>query len=376
VFGFVVAANGDSRCGWIVGSGRVGCGVVALLGAAAVGSLAASSVGAATATGGGARLVYLTRSARHPAGTVWDAAADGSNRVAVATGALQAMISPDAANVALIKSDPSGASLDVVPSLHLALFDASVDAMPLRQLLHKQSLDLVGWAPDSRKLAVLDDDGLTVVDLASGAKHVVARGDIGAASFSPSGGQLVYSSFGLPNPGGACPNLFVVNADGSGTHALTHDGVSDDPVWGPHQIAFSRSPGCIGPYPPPSQVWLMNPDGSGAHQLTHVRFAARSPGLTPVAWSNDGRRLLAERIAIVAARSSAWAVEIPNGHARDLTSRTQNTIGVALSHDGTTVLAALGPLHDPPHETVVTIPWQGGHPHVLARHADTPSWTK
>jgi hypothetical protein len=363
-----------------IGLARMPRCALTLLGALGVLLLAVTSVGAATATGPGARLVYLTRSANHPTGAVWDADVNGSNPVRLASGALQAMISPDGASVALLDADPSGsgASLDIVPSLARVPFGAPAGTVSsVRRLVHaKQVFDLLAWSPDSRKLAVLTDGGLTVVDASSAAKHLVARGDISAATFSPSSDRVLYSSFGLPNPGGACSNVFVVNADGSGRHALTHDGLNDYPVWGPHQIAFARSPGCIGPLPPASQIWLMNPDGSGAHQLTHQRFAARSPGLTPVAWSDDGSRLLAERIAIVAARSSAWAVEIPSGRARDLGPRSQNVNGVGLSHDGNTVLAVLGLVHAPSHETIATIPWQGGRPHVLARHADTPSWTR
>jgi hypothetical protein len=33
-------------------------------------------------------------------------------------------------------------------------------------------------------------------------------------------------------------NVFVAQADGSGTHAITHDGRSLYPQWGPTQIAF------------------------------------------------------------------------------------------------------------------------------------------
>jgi hypothetical protein len=352
----------------------------ALVGALGLLLLAAGSVGAATATSSGARLVYLTRSAHHATGTVWDADADGGNPVRVAAGALQAMASPDGANVALIVPDRSGSgsSIDVVPSPALLLAGAPVGIAPAsRRVVHaKDPLELLTWSPDGRKLAVLTDGGLAVVDVASGAERLVARGDVGSATFSPSSAQLVYASFGLPNPGGVCPDLFVVNADGSGAHALTHDGTSDNPVWGPRQIAFSRSRGCVGPLPPPSQLWLIDPDGGGAHQLTHRRFPARSPGLTPVAWSDDGSRLLAARVNVDAARSSAWAVEIASGRARDLTGRRQNTIAFGLSHDGAAVLATLGPPGDSPRETIVTVPWQGGRPHVLVRHADTPSWTR
>jgi Tol biopolymer transport system component len=78
-------------------------------------------------------------------------------------------------------------------------------------------------------------------------------------------------------------DLYVVNADGTGTTRLTrHPAEEFDPAWSPagKKIAFSRFVGRA------YQVFLMNPDGSGATQLTRGDGAA-----SDAAWSPGGRRI-------------------------------------------------------------------------------------
>ncbi len=48
--------------------------------------------------------------------------------------------------------------------------------------------------------------------------------------------------------------------------------------------------------------------------------------------------------------------------------------GSALTADGTTVLGTFGQAEEIPN--VVTIPWTGRRPHVIARNASDPSWSR
>ncbi len=340
--------------------------------------------GAAAAAAQPARLVYLTDFAgARP--VVWGANADGSSPVQLGMGAGDLKLSPDGETVAIATpiSEETGNALDV----------ASATAPgPARTLLHARNfLDLLAWSPDSARLAVLVDDQpdppggeprvpsgkLVVVDIKTGAKTVVAHGGIGSASFSPSGGQIAFERAPAGKPA-FCPNVYTAGADGSHVRALTHDGVSGDPLWGPRQIAFARVKTCtsrINSYIP-AQLWLMRPDGHGAREITHLRFAPRSLGLRPTAWSADGRRLLAEQLANGLTTSDAWTVDLPSGRARDLTGKLDNVRGFGLSQDGSSVLVQRGPGSDPSREPIGTIPWRGGPLHVLVAHGAIPSWNR
>jgi dipeptidyl aminopeptidase/acylaminoacyl peptidase len=328
-------------------------------------------------------LVYLTdTTAARP--VLWGANADGSSPVRLGMGAADIMLSPDGRTVAIVTPESEdGASLVVTPA---------VAPGRARTLLHASNfLVLRAWSPDATKVAVVvndqpDDPGgeprvpdsrLVLVDVRTGAKTVVAHGGIGGVSFSPSGRRLVYAHAPQDNVA-FCADLFMANVNGSHVRALTHDARSGDPLWGPKRIAFSRARGCsaVPDIHLPSQLWTLRPDGRGARQLTHVRFRPLSSGLTPTAWSDDGRRLLAEQVAGGNATSDAWTVEVPDGRARDLTGKIDNVIGTGLSHDGQAVLVQSGPLDDPDRDSIATIPWRGGHARVLVVHGSSPSWNR
>lgn len=382
--------------------------VLVLAGLVAMGLLGVDGAPAKAPLAPPSRLVYLTGlDGDRP--VVWGANGDGSSPVRLAVGADEVKISPDGEMVALTRSDGLGAgiSLVVVPS-----GDPAGTAPAARRLLRaKEDLELLAWAADGSELAVEADERLVVIDVASGAKHAIAGGGFGfEASFSPSGRQLAYARTiivrlrlaghasspgsvpaGSLGSGPTCSNLFVANVDGSGRHALTHDGLASNPLWGPSEIAFSRTRKCNrrpGGGFFPAQLWLMRPDGHGVRQLTHVSPGPESLGLSPTAWSDDGRRLLADLdtpsdFGAIPARDGSWTVEVPSGRARQLGVRGNSVTGGGLSHDGGTVLATLtsviGPLRfpaDPSQPAVVTIPWHGGRPHVLVRGAGSPSWTR
>jgi hypothetical protein len=396
----VVAAKGRQ-----MRSGQMTRRALVLLGVLGVALAAAGVAGAETPPARVARLSYFTESERTGSLLVWGANADGSDRVRLATGADQAKLSPDGERVALTKSDASGAGTWLVITSS-AVPGPARTALATQRLLHtKGSLDLLAWAADGSEVAVQAGDWLVVVDVFSGAKHRIARGFVNSASFSPSGRQLVYArgggittTYALASSlawGPSCSNLFIADADGSHRRALTHDGLASSPLWGPAQIAFSRTARCSrfgGGGLFPSQLWLMRPDGRGSRQLTHVHVKQESLGLSAIAWSDDGRRLLAEHhtpsgSGFVAPTDGAWTVEVPSGRARRVGVRGHVAIGGGLSHDGSTVLAtleavnALGtgdtvafPAH-PPRLAIVAIPWHGGRPHVLVRNAFDPSWS-
>jgi len=115
---------------------------------------------------------------------------DGSGAIALGSG-VDALISPDGANVAIVTPyTRRGTSLVVRPA-------AGGAARTLAST--GDSIGPLTWSPDGALLAVvINTRRLVVIDVASGARRLVARGSIHGASFSPDGRQIAYARSVLP----------------------------------------------------------------------------------------------------------------------------------------------------------------------------------
>src|SRR5262249_34444958 len=117
------------------------------------------------------------------------------------------------------------------------------------------------------------------------AAFALLAGVVSASGGTLPTGQIVFSMNRFcrtpgPHGGGAAAvdggtgETPVINATGSGLRVLTHDTVTEvSPTWSPkhEQIAFIKPKA-----PPPStsdQIWVMNADGSHQHALTHFASA-------------------------------------------------------------------------------------------------------
>ena len=189
------------------------------------------------------------------------------------------------------------------------------------------------WSPDGRRLAFLSDAGaghsdfefdLYVINAdGSGLRHVVYVGlgdTVSDPAWSPDGRKIAF----VRNRAGN--DLFVINADGSGLRRLTRDPASDSaPVWSPdgRKIAF------VSNRDDTHEVYVMNADGSGQHALgaRTVGGSGHLAGAGAVAvpddapaWSPDGRK-----ITFVSDRDGTYEVYVMNADGsgqRRLTQRS------------------------------------------------------
>ena len=302
-----------------------------------------------------------------PQPTVMITGLSGSDTRALGPGN-DARLAPDGAAVAAGRSVGTGRQAGYEVVLY------STTSHRVRTLLHATGSppDPLAWSPDSRYLAVVEFNRLVVVDTRTGIVRTIATGQVTAASFAPdSDDRLVFDRSALNS---SAVNVFVADPDGQRERRLTDDGSSEFPLWGPRDIVFTRET-MRGQSGPLYELWSIEPGGSGARQLTHVAATELNDGLTAVAFSADGKRLLANFEGTDTLE--AWVVDLsgPVALPRDLTAKGNGTIGVGLSRDGNTVLAEDGYAGDTPANWgIETIPWRGGRAEPLVRRGAFPSW--
>jgi dipeptidyl aminopeptidase/acylaminoacyl peptidase len=232
------------------------------------------------------------------------------------------------------------------------------------------------WEPDARRYVLVAGKALVLVDLASHARRVLARGEICCPSFSPHGRAVAFARIGGRTSDQFRSDVYVVRVADARVTRLTHNGHGDRPAWGRSWIAYRHfhpaNGWTIG------QIWLMRPDGSGKRLLAagNTDVSQAEQGIDPVQFSADGRRLLG--CLAHEFHCPPVALELPGGkrHALRVTPnpRRELAYGLAVSRDGKSVLVEAGGLETP--HRVLVIPFTGGAPRVLVRNAQSPTWAR
>jgi Tol biopolymer transport system component len=324
-----------------------------------------------------ATLVF-TRNPLSP--TVYVAHDDGSSARKIGPGS-NPRVSPDGQTVAFYRFGKGNqpAELMTVPA---------AGGAPKRLASGWQDPFLFAWSPDSTTIAVLlgpevGKQRLTTIDLATGTRQTIASGFFTGVSFAPQGGQLVYARSSVEF--GSKSDVYRVDLLPPGAvsvaavHpvALTKDHRSSSPLWGPNErIVFVKHLGEKSRrYGPKNDLFLMSPSGTQVKRLTHTKVAPLLSGLSPTAWSASGKQLLTE----FGGQDTTYAVTVnpETGAERALTKeRETGFVGTALSRDGKLVLGSLGGFEPGPGHKVVSIPYKGGKPKVLASNASEPDWSR
>jgi Tol biopolymer transport system component len=325
----------------------------------------------------GATLVFV----RNPLSpTVYTASDNGSAARKVSSGS-NPRVSPDGQAIVFYRFGRGNRPSELMAA-------SAVGGAPRKLASGWQDPFVFAWSSDSSTIAVLlgpevGKQRLTTIDVASGAQRTIDRGFFNGVSFVPQGPALVYSRstrefgaqsdiyrFDVATPG-------VVNVVAEQPHRLTGGHRSFTPLWGPGEtIVFVRHLAeKKRKYAPKNELFLMNPNGNGVRRLTHTKVDPLLSGLSPTDWSASGRQLLCE----FGGQDTTYAVTVnpKTGAERVLTKeREVGFVGTALSSDGKLVLGSIGGFEPGPGHRVVSIPYKGGKPKVLANNASEPDWSR
>jgi Tol biopolymer transport system component len=306
---------------------------------------------------------------------------DGSEARRVANSGTTPHVSPDGLSVAFLHEGGGHAQ-----ELQVVLVAGGV---PRTLMVGFREPFFLTWSPDSTTIAALRGPELgkrklVLINVATGAQRVVAQGFFSGFSFSPDGSELVYSRAGsekYPPRSDVFRVQFVppgaVSVAAEKPVRLTNDHRSLDPLWGPdNQIVFVKQlEAKKRKYGPKNELFLMNPRGKGVKRLTHTKVDPLLQGLFPTDWSANGNRLLAE----FEGQDTSYAVTVnpKTGAQRPLLKAEEmGFVGTALSADGKTVLGFEGGFDPGNRHDVVSVPYGGGKPTVLAKNAFEPSWSR
>jgi Tol biopolymer transport system component len=328
------------------------------------------------ATGQPALMTYIT-GLDQPAPQVWVSDVNGASAIDLGP-ASSALISPDGADVAAIvvqKAQSVKTSGQSVKTSTLSLY-LTAGGVPETIVSSQQVMQLLAWSPDSKLLLVAvgaSPAQLRVIDATTNATHTIASGVIDGAGFAPgTSGQVVYAKAALNT---SRVNIYTTSATGTKTRQLTHDGLSEYPLWGPNGIVYSHeTPRKKNPYPA-LQLWFMSSVGGGQHKLTNTPVSNTVQGLTPIAFSANGKHLLANFVGPQGSnRAEAYTVDLSGRKPvwRDLTGQGNGYIGDAISSDGRSILMTKGTAAAP--VSIETIPWAGGTPTMVAAQGAYASW--
>ncbi len=351
---------------------------VALLAALAIVSLTPG-----TGSSARARIAYV---AGGPSSEpeVWVSGADGASARRLGAGSAP-LIAPDGSLVAAsAMPSGSGASSGSRASA-LTIYRAPGSLTPRAHGFFNAARATAlarAWSPDSAYLAVTLSStdpasdaasGLAVIDARTDTYTIIAHGTIEGAGFAPGRSDRIVYALAASTSLSATVNIHIATVDGAAQAQITHDGASLNPVWGSAEIAFDherlrRSAA------PAYQLFSMRPDGGARSALTGLKSPpALIDGLVPIAFSDDGTRLLAEYEG--QDTSQAWTIAVAGHIARKLQVGGHSVAGAAISRDGKTVLVDDGGfLYPPGHGAVRSLSFNGGRAHVLVAHGSQPSW--
>ena len=229
------------------------------------------------------------------------------------------------------------------------------------------------FSRDGKQIAYLSDQGaggqyeIWVMNADGTNAHQLTHlhGDAGFPDFLPTGARILFAGHSAANRN---DDIYTVKANGTGLTRLTQDlGNNQQPVYSPdgRRIAFVSDRTGV------SQVWVMNANGSHATQVTKDKVTH-----FVVDWSPDGRRLVYDD-GNPGTPTAIVVSNVDGSAARMLTHGGTRDFGPRWSPDGRQIafVRVFGFSSGVAQETYV-MNADGTHQHLLHKGAKqlTPAW--
>ena len=219
------------------------------------------------------------------------------------------------------------------------------------------------WSPNGRLIAfsskrtgsfdifVMNADGTGTHRLTS------TRDDEANPTWSPDGKRLAFDRG---------RDIYAVNADGTGLLRITDDQAADtEPAWSPDGRWIAHLKGAVETVGKDlREVWLTRPDGTGSHALTTLGVGSYSP-----AWSPDSSRIAFASDKGRGGFFDIYTVGVDGKGLRRLTRTGPDAFEPAWSPDGATIAFSRG-------GAIVMIDLEGNEEEVTDRdnNDSSPAW--
>ncbi len=236
----------------------------------------------------------------------------------------------------------------------------------------------VVWSPESRRLALLDETGLSVLEITSRRRRIVLKlRNLALGSFDSGGTALTYAQDNGKAGRARRSDVYTVRLSDRKVNRLTRNGHSDDPTWGGGWIAYRRfrfsNEWAIG------SVRVMRSDGSGDRLIArgHDDVSQAEQGIEPVQLSARGKHLVVCLAFEFGCPPAAFT--IPAGRRVRLSfRRNPHTLPApdGISRDGAEILVSEDPFESNLGYHVYVVPFGAGKTRLLLRGARSPSWTR